>query len=105
MTLYAFTRCAALYNTASALFEKKDAGEVSMQHEAMAKHMMAGAMMWAKQNEIELTMDELSANMEGIQAAYVDRWDVNVAETGHNFGELTKQDYLLCKTIYESVNQ
>ena len=106
MTLYAMTRCAALYNTASALFAKReDTLSVSQQHEQMARTMAGVAMMWAKQSNITLTTNELRANMEVIQDAYVERWDVNMAKTGHSFGDMTKEDYLMCKEFYEALNQ
>ena len=67
MTLYAFTRCAALYNATSALFAKeKDAGEVSRQHEAMANYMMAEAKKWVETRKIPITMEQRSKDIEKI---------------------------------------
>jgi hypothetical protein len=104
MTLYALTRCGALYVAVGGLAAQRKDGEIASQFYIDAGtelHRMA--MVWAEKNEIQTTMESHLKIAGSIVEAYIERWETNHVTTGHHIGDLTQGDLNLCKEIYETV--
>ena len=103
MSTYATERCSALYLSLSGLLlnrpNNRSIQEISKGYLKISRELAALAL-WSNQKmNPSFTIQDLQNILIRIRNAYDQKWKENHALTGHNIGDMTKDDVATCNSL------